>query len=150
MSPVMYLIRGLPGSGKSTVAKRLVVGDHYAADDHFVGDDGVYRFDPNGLSAAHKWCQDMARECAEARESVAIANTFTRRWEMRPYLDMAKEHGFRIVVVDCFDAGMTDEELAEANVHEVPAHVIESMRERYEHDWMAPGVHIHDWTKDSA
>jgi len=42
------LLRGLPGTGKSTLAQRLALEHgfiHLEADHHFVV-DGVYRFDP--------------------------------------------------------------------------------------------------------
>ena len=39
----IYLLRGLPGAGKSTVAKRLG-GEHYEADMYFM-QDGEYKFD---------------------------------------------------------------------------------------------------------
>jgi hypothetical protein len=66
-----------------------------------------------------------------------VANTFTQRWEMEPYLRMASQYGARIVVIDAFDGGMTDEELAVKNIHGVPVEGIRAMRNRWEADWRA-------------
>lgn len=129
----LFLIRGLPGSGKSTLAAALGA-PVFSADDYFVGDDGVYRFEPADIAEAHAQCQARTRSrlCVQ---SVSVANTFTCRWELQPYLDMAAEAGATPVVIDLFDAGLSDEALVERNVHNVPSQAVGAMRYRYEHDW---------------
>lgn len=136
MVPVLFVVRGIPGSGKSTTADKIC-DLVYSADDYFVGEDGVYRFDGTKLKVAHERCQELVRYAISCGDSVAVANTFTQRWEMEPYLRMAAEYGSRVVVVDCFDGGMTDEKLEEINVHGVPLDGIRAMRARWEHDWRA-------------
>jgi hypothetical protein len=66
------------------------------------------------------------------RHHVVVANTFTQRWELEPYLRMAKDIGATVVVVDVFDAGLSDEALATRNVHGVPVQSIAAMRARWE------------------
>lgn len=127
----MVLYRGLPGVGKSTAAGE----DSVAADDYFVGEDGVYAFDPAGLPAAHAQCQTRCRKALEVGQNVKVANTFTQRWEMSPYLDLAAELDAEVKVIDLFDGGFTDAVLAERNVHGVPQAAIAAMRARYEHTW---------------
>ncbi len=73
-------------------------------------------------------------------ESIIVDNTFVCRWEMQPYLDLAKEHGYEVNVTDLFDGGCdNDQELVErsknGNEHNVPLDVIQRMRASYEHDW---------------
>ena len=132
----VYLIRGLPGTGKTTLAERLKVdGVMVAADDYFYCEDGVYRFDPKLLGLAHADCQLKASVVLCDGRDVVVHNTFSQRWEMQPYIDMAILHGARLVVLDLFDGGCTDEQLVERNSHGVPLHAIARMRERWEHDW---------------
>ncbi|NDC88865.1 MAG: ankyrin repeat domain-containing protein, partial [Bacteroidetes bacterium] len=57
---------------------------------------------------------------------------------------MAERHGFRVVVIDVFDGGMTDEQLAARNRHGVPVEAIAGMRKRWEADWRA-AAHRPQW-----
>jgi len=136
---ILILIRGLPGSGKSSLAKRFD-GPCFAADDYFTV-DGEYRFNPSGLKEAHAQCQRQTAESLVDRRMPAynrgitvVANTFSCLWEMEPYFEIAE---CRLYVIDLFDGGLTDEELFERNVHGVPLKTISDMRARWEHDWKA-------------
>lgn len=123
----VIIMRGVPGSGKSTLAKTFN-GAICSADDFFVGDDGVYRFDPRDISSAHAECfssfvNALKMEC----ETVIVDNTNIELWEMSPYIALAKHFEFdvRIIRADC------DPEIAASrNVHGVPKGAIMSMHSR--------------------
>jgi len=133
---ILYIIRGLPGSGKSTLASTKITPDHtVSADDYFMK-GGRYVFDRNKLGEAHAYCQKRVAELLDEDHDVAVANTFTQRWEIEPYLKIANEAGALVCVVDLYDGGLSDEQLAARNVHEVPLDIIKTMRERYEKDWI--------------
>ena len=132
------LIRGISGCGKTTVAQQLALGGCrklLAADDFFISDDGEYVFNPRELPYAHEWCREEAEAAIQAGLHVIVHNTFTQRWEMEPYLQLANKYGVRVTVISLFDGGCTNEELASRNVHGVPLEGIASMRERWEFDW---------------
>lgn len=134
----LFLIRGLPGSGKSKFANMLVeyCSEEEAvvleADQFFLDGHSNYNFDPTKLSAAHEWCLERAIEAMKRGQRVVVANTFTQLWMMRPYIDWAKELGVPFTVASLYDDGKSDETLASRNVHGVPARTIAMMRAAWE------------------
>ena len=135
-SRTLYAIRGLPGSGKSTFARKLVLCVHDADAYHICKNTNVYQWDPANVPAAHADCQQRVEAALNLKDfSVAVANTFTQRWELEPYIKIAERTRSQFVVVSLFDGGLTDEELAARNIHGVPVETIARMRDRFEHDW---------------
>jgi predicted kinase len=129
MEKILYLVRGIPGSGKSTFAKTLVKKDycHKEADMYFVDDDGNYRFLPSKIKDAHKWCQEEVDFLMRLEHSpVVVSNTFTQEWEMEPYFELAKTYGYKVfsIVVENRHGG--------TNEHGVPEDKIQIMKERFE------------------
>lgn len=64
----LLLVRGIPGSGKSTYAKQWAEENnavHVEADMYFVQPSGHYAFDPKQIGAAHDWCQLKAAKALE-------------------------------------------------------------------------------------
>ena len=134
----VIIIRGLPGSGKSTLAEAITdptppgTWRVCEADSYFIGPDGRYVFRPEILPIAHIACQDAAEAALARGQSVIVANTGSRRWEVAPYRVLAERHGARVTVIDLFDAGLTDAELAQRCRHGVPEGAIARMRARWE------------------
>ncbi|XP_058999777.1 NEDD4-binding protein 2-like 1 isoform X4 [Mustela lutreola] len=68
----LYLLRGLPGSGKTTLARQL---QHdfpraliFSTDDYFFREDGAYEFNPDFLEEAHEWNQKREETFMESPE----------------------------------------------------------------------------------
>jgi predicted kinase len=121
----LTLIRGIPGSGKSTMAKQLVADE--VASCHFEADmwiDYAAGFDQSMLRTAHANCIESARHALHKGQSVVVSNTFTRRWEMQPYMDMAKQYGSTVNVITATGNY--------GSIHNVPDDVIKAMRDRWE------------------
>ena len=126
MEKILYIVRGIPGSGKSTFAKTLG-GNHYEADMFFIGEDGKYKFDPSKIRDAHKFCQDMVKsEMILEYPKIVMSNTSTQEWEMEPYFELAKEYGYTVfsVIVENRHGG--------TNQHGVPVDKLEQMKNRFE------------------
>ena len=123
----LTLIRGLPGSGKSTLAKHLAEATgavHLEADMFMVDRQGFYEFDPRRLRQTHAKCEAHCRDALEDGKNTIISNTFTRFWEMKAYIDMAKELGVALQIVECHGRFR--------NIHQVPDETLVDMRDRWE------------------
>ena len=130
MNKTLFLLRGLPGSGKTTLANQLG-GSLVEADRYFMV-YGEYKFDASKLKEAHAWCRNQVKEWMETNDRgfdvprIVVSNTFTQEWEMKPYYDLAKEYGYIVfsLIVENRHGGQ--------NVHNVPEEVIDRMRTRFE------------------
>lgn len=126
MNKTLYLVRGIPGSGKSTFAKQLD-GFIREADMYFINrEDGSYNFDPSKIKDAHNWCRQEVESIMKEEENVIVSNTFTQEWEMDAYYQLAKQYGYKVfsVIVENRHEGV--------NQHGVPQDKLEVMRNRFE------------------
>ncbi len=135
---ILYLIRGVPGAGKTTLAQSLLAslqdGEQpltWVEADHFFHLGGSYQFDPALLSRAHQWCQAWAHQGLLEGGIVIVSNTFTRRRELAPYREMALECGYEVCELTVASS-LSVEELAQRNAHGVSAETIQNMRDRWE------------------
>jgi len=132
----LFIVRGLPGSGKSTFAEKLVESDFLVceADKYFIDKEtGQYNFDGSKIKDAHRWCQELVETYMKDSlvnhqfyREIAVSNTFTQEWEMKPYFELAEKYGYKVftIVVENRHGGK--------NIHGVPDDKLEIMRNRFE------------------
>lgn len=132
------ILRGLPGSGKSTlIAKEFPDATVVSADHYFVDEAGVYRFDPARLKDAHGAClREFIHHVRGGNpRTIVVDNTNVCAWEMAPYAATAQAYGyeFEIVTIEC------DVETAlKRNVHGVPEETIRRMADRLKTEELPP------------
>jgi predicted kinase len=126
----LYIVRGVPGSGKSTFAKSIG-GIHIEADQFFMI-NGEYNFDITKIKLAHKYCQNqteawMKTDGAQVNNhKIVVSNTFTQEWEMKPYFELAEKYGYIVFTV------IVENRHGRKNIHDVPEDKIQQMKDRFE------------------
>ena len=126
MEKILYIVRGLPSSGKSTFAKHLTT-NVFEADHYFYDNDGNYNFIPSEIKQAHKECQQFVRYAMESNiEKIAVSNTFTQEWEMKQYFELAEKYVYMVF------STIVEKRHNNKNNHNVPEEKIEQMRNRFE------------------
>lgn len=134
MNKILYIIRGLPGSGKTTFAQRIwSSGIIFEADQYFIDKEGNYNFDSTKLGEAHNWCKEQVKNAMEQNKiknqyyhEIIISNTFTQEWELKPYFDLASEYNYSVVSL------ITENRHNGKSIHNVPTETMEKMRKRFE------------------
>lgn len=129
MKPTLYLIRGVPGAGKSTFANNLfragIVDAIACADDYMVNCNGEYSFNPADLPFAHGQCYAKAKISLFRGDNVAVANTSVTEWEVEKYVKLTEECGANLVSI------IVENRHGSSNVHGVPDEKIQQMKQRF-------------------
>ncbi|NXY32243.1 N4BP2 protein, partial [Pomatorhinus ruficollis] len=134
---VLVLLRGVPGSGKSYLARNLLEdnpgGIILSTDDYFYK-HGQYHYDPDCLGEAHEWNRKRAKEAFERRISpIIIDNTNIQAWEMKPYVTLAQQFKYKVMFREPDTWWkFKPKELERRNIHGVSKEKIKRMLERYE------------------
>ncbi|XP_076192245.1 NEDD4-binding protein 2 isoform X3 [Aptenodytes patagonicus] len=134
---VLVLLRGVPGSGKSYLARTLLEdnpgGIILSTDDYFYK-HGQYHYDPDCLGEAHDWNRKRAKEAFEMRISpIIIDNTNIQAWEMKPYVTLAQQFKYKVMFREPDTWWkFKPKELERRNIHGVSKEKIKRMLERYE------------------
>ncbi|XP_032916027.1 NEDD4-binding protein 2 [Catharus ustulatus] len=134
---VLVLLRGVPGSGKSYLARNLLEdnpgGIILSTDDYFYK-HGQYHYDPDCLGEAHDWNRKRAKEAFEMRLSpIIIDNTNIQAWEMKPYVALAQQFKYKVMFREPDTWWkFKPKELERRNIHGVSKEKIKRMLERYE------------------
>ena len=129
----LILLRGLPGSGKTTLAEVILQSnqgtrpDVLSADNYFMDEKGNYNFDTSKLKEAHNNCQQACADRMRLEFSkIVVANTFTEEWEMKPYFEMAERYKYRVHTI------VVENRHDSKNIHNVPEDKLKQMQNRFQ------------------
>jgi predicted kinase len=103
----VFVMRGVPGSGKTDYTKKHFPNAWICSADTFFMKEGVYRFDAANLKAAHAEClREFTRAVAgeafgikTAIGTVVVDNTNITVAEMAPYCALAQAYGHELMLV---------------------------------------------------
>lgn len=150
------ILQAIPGVPKTVYAEDVYRDALHVSADHFFRDaEGNYRWDPKKLTKAHGQClrrfiQHITFAEPETMKDVVVDNTNVERWEMSPYVNVAKAYGWEVKIVT-FE--MDPDDAFEKCKLGIPLEVIERADERLEYPLRWWGKHTifrwedGDWKK---
>ena len=107
--PELVIVRGAPGSGKSTFAeKQFPDYAEFETDKFFWKRDEhgkvlldkagkpIYEFDHKKLTENHRKCLAAVKQSLLSGHNTVVANTFVHHWEIAEYYDFCRRNGFPI------------------------------------------------------
>lgn len=121
---VLFLIRGLPGCGKSTLAAHIA--DAVFENDTYFYSNGKYDFHKDELDWAIGECVSATRRAMESGlKKIAVSNTFSNPDHLKVYYEMASVYGYTVFCM------VAENRHGGKNIHDVPTDVIEGMKKRF-------------------
>jgi predicted kinase len=137
----IIIMRGLPGSGKSTRALRhmnsAIVANEMSsivsADDYFTH-DGLYDFNPSKLRDAHADCfSKFLIALIKGHNLIVVDNTNTQLWEFENYLRVAHIAGYEITIDEAIAKDEAEIKVWYSRcVHGVPFNKMQQMQQRWQ------------------
>jgi predicted kinase len=118
----IIILKGISGSGKSTVAELFSEPKTICcADDYYVGNDGVYRFNGEEIGKAHQACKDKFLRHIDdpVITNIIISNTNTKPSDYQFYIDEAEKRGISVIHL------VVEKRHDNDNLHGTPDHVIQ-------------------------
>lgn len=140
----LFIMRGIPGSGKSTMAKSIVLNGIIHSTDDLVEATGDYRGFFNKMMESGDWSElsrmhsknlsNAIKSIKDGVTPVVVDNTNIKANESKAYVVSALEMGLdenNIEIHDIGTRGLSAEQLAESNTHGVPLDKIQMMMQSH-------------------
>ncbi|MFP6269002.1 AAA family ATPase [Helicobacter pylori] len=110
---LVIINRAIPGGGKTSLTKQIEESAKslgrsisvHSTDEYFIQIDekGIrrYVFDKKKLNEYHQNNQETFKQALESRIDIVVCdNTNFESWQSKPYADMAREFGYKILLID--------------------------------------------------
>lgn len=125
----LILLRGLPGSGKTTLANVLSENGKYpiySVDDYFTNTHGEYHFEFQNNHLAYKQCENQTEESMKKGVSkIILHNTFTISWELEVYFKLALQYNYNVFVCTVENYHNNN------NIHQINNEQLQKMAQKY-------------------
>jgi predicted kinase len=133
----LIILRGLPGSGKSTWVDELIKVKCVvcSADNFFCNESGTYKFDPSKIAQAHEKCKIKAfNAMAKGEQLIIIDNTNIQHWEYELYTFFAHHFDYEVSIKTIGSTSNVEKikEYVKRNIHGVDIERILAMAVRWE------------------
>jgi adenylate kinase family enzyme len=124
MKNTLTIVRGIPGSGKSTFCRTRYPNIFHIENDMFHYHNNDYVFSYHKQKDAIEWCTDMVTLALKKGMDCVVSNTFTRRDFVDSYVKIGQAFGANVEVFRMM--GDFD------NIHSVPEDVYNNMKNGFE------------------
>lgn len=122
----IIILRGAPGSGKTTIARYLKKRNYMnvswmivSADDYFTSETGRYQYDATQIQAAHNWCFSLYCRFVDSGKNVILDNTNHQLSEYVKYIKFAGKKGIKPIVYHCVGKYVSTKNISDKvmNIH---------------------------------
>lgn len=98
---MIYILRGIPGCGKTTYCKNNFPDAIVCSADNFFIKNDIYAFDASKIGEAHKhsfskYCNSIPLETRD----IIIDNTNIEAWEISPYIAVANLYEKEYIILN--------------------------------------------------
>lgn len=121
---MLTIIRGLPGSGKTTYAYNNYKNTIILEADMLCIQNGNYIFEANKIKEHHNSIHNIVEIVLSNNSDCIITGTLTRKWEIEPYIKLANKYNQKYQIIKLIANYNT--------IHNVPIETIKAMKDRWE------------------